>query len=561
MAFFALSDPLLIGISTSAVASLAFYVAFAAGQFNLSQAGFMAIGAYAAAMATTGGQPAIYGVLYGILISAVLGGLLSLITSKLAGIYLAMATLAFVQVVEQVIYLTPSLNGPMGIYGIPLLLTASQCILILVVIAYVVSRLMKSQMGYEMRILREDPIVARGIGINEMGVRLFSGVATAVLASIAGAMKALTTSYISPEEFSFGLLIQILSFAVIGGTDRFWGPIIGTIVLVMLPEYTRAFQEYRMVLTGVVIVAVIVLFPEGIAGALLRFNQMLRGHWLRKYASKAEVSHPEQTVISTLPRLTIAPKLICEGRNLERRFGGVLAVDDVSLELSSGTVHGLIGPNGAGKSTLVDLLSGEQPTALGKINLDGIEITELPAFMRARARVVRTFQHTRVTQNITAREVVFSGCLMAMRPGSFGFMLWLPASREAYRLAIAQADQILARLDLSYAAYRYVRDLGWEEQRRLEIARAIALRPRVLLLDEPTAGMHASSLPAFATLVRSLAADGMAVLLIEHNVPFIRSTVDHLYAMDSGRMVASGKPNDVLANKTVIDSYLGARSQ
>jgi len=548
-------------MSTAAVASLAFYVAFAAGQFNLAQAGFMAIGAYSVAVATTGGQNVMLGVTVGILASAILGGLLSLITSRLAGVYLAIATLSFVQVVEQVIYLTPALNGPMGIYGIPLVLGATECVLLLGVIAFLISLLMRSQIGYEMRILREDPVVARGVGVNETRIRVFSGVATAVIAAIAGTMKALTTSYISPDEFSFGLLIQILSFAVIGGTDRFWGPIVGTAVLVMLPEYTRAFQEYRMVLTGVIIVGVIVLFPEGIAGALLRVHQISR-KWLGSTSLEKPARSLSQESMASPTRLVAnGGANVFRGINLKRHFGGVTAVDDVGIELSSGVVHGLIGPNGAGKSTLVDLLSGEQSTATGKIYLDGVDITATSASERTRLGIVRTFQHTRVTQNITAREVVFSGCLIAARPGSLGFMLWLPKSRAAYRDAMLQADKILERLDLSDAASRYVRDLGWEEQRRLEVARAIALRPRVLLLDEPTAGMHASSLPPFARLVRSLADDGMAILLIEHNVPFIRSTVDQLYAMDSGRMIASGRSEDVLVDKAVIDSYLGVRGE
>lgn len=558
MGFLGLSDPLLIGISTAAVASLAFYVAFAAGLFNVAQASFMAIGAYSVAMATTGGQPTSLGVVCGVLISAAFGGALSLITLKLSGVYLAIATLAFVQVVEQVIYLTPALNGPLGIYGIPLSLNATECVLILAVVAYFVSRLMKSQVGYEMRILREDPIVARGIGVDERQIRLFTGITSAVLASIAGMMKALTTSYISPEEFSFGLLIQILSFAVVGGTDRFWGPIVGTVVLIMLPEYTRIFQEYRMVLTGAIIVLVIVLFPEGIAGGVLRVVDIARRRlgWTRKPSTKPIAQGSIET-----PAPPMTPALICDARNLERRFGGVVAVQDLSLSLDTGVVHGLVGPNGAGKSTLVDLLSGEQPSATGNILLEGSDVTRLAAHQRARLRIVRTFQHTRVTQNITAQEVVYSGCLLAARPGSLGFMLFMPSSRRAYQEALNEANRILQRLDLVHATYIYVRDLGWEEQRRLEVARALALRPKILLLDEPTAGMHAGSLPRFGKLVRDIAADGIAVLLIEHNVAFIRSVVDRLYAMDSGRMVAQGKPEEVLADKAVIDSYLGARPQ
>lgn len=560
MVFLGISEPLLIGIAVSSVAALAFYVAFAAGQLNVSQAGFMAVGAYSVAMTTTGGGHSIaLGVVVGVVVSALLGAALAAITSSLSGVYLAIATLAFVTVVQQTIYITPFLNGPMGIYGIPLALHGVQCCVILLIVAVVVWRLMKTRLGYEMRILREDPIVARGVGVNEIQIRIFSGILSAVLASIAGNMQALTTSYISPDDFGFQLLINILSNGIVGGTDHFWGPIVGAGVLTLLPEYTRALQEYRMVLTGVIIIAVVVLLPEGIAGGLVRLKEWL---WPRRASVRPQL-HDAPALARLAPKADNPPGHdmlvpLYSAHGVEKRFGGVAAVTDVNLDLASGMVHGLIGPNGAGKSTLVDLLSGEQRTAAGSIRLGSVDVTKLPAYARARLGIVRTFQHSRVTQSISAREVVYSGCLLASRPGSLGYLFGLPESRRAYRDALAQADDILRLLGLVDMGSRYVRDLGWEEQRRLEIARAVALRPKALLLDEPTAGMHASSLPAFSTLLRTLASEGTAVLLIEHNVAFMRSTVDTLYAMDSGKLVASGCPDDVLKNRAVVDSYLGA---
>ncbi len=560
MELLGLTGPLLIGVAIAAVASLAFYLAFAAGQFNVSQAGFMAIGAYAVAMATTGGQPALLGIAVGMAISVVVGAALTAMTRKLSGVYLAMATLAFVQVVEQAIYVSPALSGPQGIYGIPLSMNAMQSWAILLAVAVVIQRTMRARIGYEMRILREDPIVARGIGINESRVRLFSGIASALVASLAGGMRALTTSYISPDEFSFGLLIQIMSFAVVGGTDRFWGPILGAVGLTLLPEYTRGLQEYRMVFTGVIILLVIVLFPEGIAGGFLRLRQRVAARRARTGATAAGGDMPATGAVWK-PATAESPtgkRLVCEARELAKRFGGVAAVDGVSVQLRSGIVHGLIGPNGAGKSTLVDLLSGEQRPIHGKVYLEEADVTPLGAHGRARLGIARTFQTSRLTQNMTTREVVYSSCLMASRPGSLGYIAGTPTSRREYVQARRQADQIVARVGLHTAAGRSVRDLGWEEQRRLEVARAVALRPKVLLLDEPTAGMHMQSLPAFGAIVRGLAADGTAVLLIEHNVAFIRSTVDTLYAMDSGRLVAHGSPDAVLADRAVVDSYLGA---
>ena len=545
-----LNEPVVIGIAIAAIAALSFYLVFAAGQFNVAQPGFMAIGAYAVGLTVTSGRPMLLGMLIGILLSAAVGAVLTALTVRLSGVYLAMATLAFVEMVEQVITITPTLNGPMGVYGIPLTLNALQCWLILGVIAFVIHRLMATRLGYEMRILREDPVVARGIGIDDVRVKLMTGVVSAAVAALAGGMKALTTSYISPGEFTFGILILILSFAVVGGTERYWGPILGAIILTALPEYTRELQQYRMVFSGLIILVIVVLFPEGIVGGVLRLLDRLGVR--KKRAAEAPVAEP--------PAPPATNAVVLEATGVAKSFGGIKAVDGVSLRLSAGAVHGLIGPNGAGKSTLVDLLSGEQRVDEGAISLGGDNVTRLGAYRRSWRGVARTFQTSRLTQNMTVHEVAYSGCLLSERPSTWGKLLALPSVSRRYRDAHRRADAVLARVGLAPSAERYVRSIGWEEQRRLEIARALALGPKVLLLDEPTAGMHVDSLPEFGRLVRDIARSGTAVLLIEHDVSFIRSTVDMLYAMDVGKMVASGTASAVLSDPKVVDSYLGERA-
>ena len=227
------------------------------------------------------------------------------------------------------------------------------------------------------------------------------------------------------------------------------------------------------------------------------------------------------------------------------------------MDLKTNRVYGLIGPNGAGKSTLVDLISGQTRLDAGSVWLNGVDVTELQGFRRARMGIVRTFQHSRVTQNITAKEVVYSGYLMKAQPSSWKFFFGMKSARQMHREASIYSEAVLALLDLQDVGDLYVRNLGWEQQRRLEIARAIAMQPSVLLLDEPTAGMHADALDGLSRVIRKLAESGIPVLLIEHNVSFIRATADVLYAMDSGKVIGYGTVDQVLASKQVIDSYLG----
>lgn len=248
---------------------------------------------------------------------------------------------------------------------------------------------------------------------------------------------------------------------------------------------------------------------------------------------------------------------VAETIHLKKNFGGVLAVNDVSVSFEDGRLYGLVGPNGAGKSTLVNLISGEFPTGSGKIMLNGSDITAEPAHVRAHLGIGRTFQLTHLPGSLTVMETVLSGALISLRTSVPGYLIQTPKTRSQYRQAREQAFRILELVDLHQRAGDLVRELAWADQRRLEVGRALALHPKILLLDEPTAGMHVESLPMVTRMLRRLVEEGLAVAVIEHNVPFIRNTVDWLYAMDAGAIVAYGKPDDVLSADAVKRSYLG----
>jgi branched-chain amino acid transport system ATP-binding protein len=242
---------------------------------------------------------------------------------------------------------------------------------------------------------------------------------------------------------------------------------------------------------------------------------------------------------------------------LERAFGGVRAVDGVSFEVRPGEVHGLIGPNGAGKTTVINLVSGLLRPTGGAIRLDGREIHGLPPHRIAARGVARTFQNIRLFPDLSALANVLVGEHLVRRASLGARLLMLPAAAEEERLAREKALALLARIGLAARAAERARNLSYGEQRRVEIARALASSPRVLLLDEQTAGMNPVEVQEVASLIRQVAREGHAVLLVEHNVKLVMDVCERITVLDFGKVIAAGSPAEVARHPAVLDAYLG----
>ncbi|HVR61918.1 MAG TPA: ABC transporter ATP-binding protein [Polyangia bacterium] len=248
--------------------------------------------------------------------------------------------------------------------------------------------------------------------------------------------------------------------------------------------------------------------------------------------------------------------LVLEG--VRRAFGGVAAVDGAALAVAPGTVHGLIGPNGSGKTTVINLISGLLRADAGTIAVGGRAVGGLPAHRIAALGVARTFQNIRLFPELSARHNVLVGEHLHRRASLPARLALLPSARAEERAAAEIAAALLARVGLAARAEEKARHLSYGEQRRVEIARALAARPRVLLLDEPTAGMNPVEVQAIAALIRQVAADGCAVLLVEHNVRLVMDVCDHLTVLNFGRVIADGAPPAVVSDPAVIAAYLGS---
>jgi branched-chain amino acid transport system ATP-binding protein len=251
----------------------------------------------------------------------------------------------------------------------------------------------------------------------------------------------------------------------------------------------------------------------------------------------------------------VTPALLLD--NVQRAFGGVRAVDGAGFQVAPGTVHGLIGPNGSGKTTVINLISGLLRADAGAITVGGTAVAGLPPHRIAALGVARTFQNIRLFAELSARHNVLVGQHLRRHPSLAARLLLLPRARAEEQQADARADALLERVGLGGRAGEKARHLSYGEQRRVEIARALAAEPRVLLLDEPTAGMNPVEVQAVAALIRQVATDGRAVLLVEHNVPLVMKVCDHLTVLNFGRVIADGVPTTVAKEPAVIAAYLG----
>jgi ABC-type branched-subunit amino acid transport system ATPase component len=252
---------------------------------------------------------------------------------------------------------------------------------------------------------------------------------------------------------------------------------------------------------------------------------------------------------------------LLEVNGLARAFGGVRAVDGASFEVKAGEVRGLIGPNGAGKTTVLNLVSGLIRPSAGRVALAGRDIAGLPPYRIAALGVARTFQNIRLFPELSAEGNVIVGEHLRRRPSLLARLLLLPGAAAEERAARERAAALLARVDLRERAGVSAKNLSYGEQRRVEIARALALDPRLILLDEPTAGMNAVEARSVATLIRRLAAEGHAVVLVEHNVRLVMDTCDRVTVLSFGQVIADGSPAEVARDEAVVTAYLGrARS-
>lgn len=518
------------------------------GQISFGHIAFYAIGAYISALMTLAGLPLWLAVPAAGVVAGAVGALLAIPALRVTGPYLAMITIAFSFVVHHsLIEWRDVTGGSNGLMGIPLpeladidpsiLLALIATGLMIAALAFY-QRLHHSGWGKAMRAVKASEIAARSLGFNPVLSKTLAFALSALLTGLAGALLSPLLMFINPESFPFSQSILFVLAVIVGGSGTLFGPVLGALLIVLVPELLSDFAEYRLLIFSVLLLVVLWIAPNGLLGALAR-------RWIKPTPLTPPSRIDQKRIADYLSHRTGAQGLHI--RDIGIRFGGVQAAQGVSLHAPAGSITSIIGPNGAGKTTVLNMISGFYTPDSGQIELDQ-PLAGLPAWKTARAGIARTYQTTQLFGEMS----VLDNVLVAMQKGRLGFIF--SRSSAAQR---ALALDLLALVGYRGAVNIPAEDLPHVDRRLVEIARALATAPSVLLLDEPAAGLSRRDTDALAMLLRQLAGFGLTVILVEHDMALVMAVSERLLVLDAGKPITVGTPAEVQQNERVIAAYLG----
>jgi ABC-type branched-subunit amino acid transport system ATPase component/ABC-type branched-subunit amino acid transport system permease subunit len=536
----------------------------AAGMFTLATAAFMGLGAYATSTLTLAhGWTPVQAMLGGVVLCSAVAALFALLTLRVGEVYLAIATLALVQILAGLLQAFPSLTG--GYNGIPTVppfsvfgFVADQPMEValtnlgfLVLLGVGAGLVLAARPGRAMRAAREDHLAARGAAVRVHHTYNLAFVLAAAYASVAGSLFAHTINFVDPTSFQLDTSIIAMAMLVTGGAGSVTGAILGAAVLQYAGAVLVDFRVLSSLLFGLVILFGTLVHPGGIVGGVKALVARSPG-LTRVFGPKAGRPPPpaERPVLSAAPPGGHAAEPLV-AVDVARSFGGLRALSGVSLTLHPYEIHALIGPNGSGKSTFINVLSGLYASEGGRVSIGKRRVDRWSIAARARAGIVRTYQNGRLFKGLPVEENVrIAADHRRGAPGPLG-------RRFPGVTGAAWTELVLGLTGLTDLAVVEAGRLGYGQQRRVELARALALDPQYLLLDEPAAGLSTVEKDELVGLLVALRDSGIAVLLVEHSMDVVMRVADVVTVLDFGRTIGHGTPDEVRADRAVVAAYLG----
>ena len=554
----------LIGVNYLAASGLNVLVGFT-GQKSLGHAGLFAVGAYTVALLTTkaGWNPWAAFVASGV-VAGFFGVVIALPALRVKGPALAMVTIAFGIVVEKIVSEWQDVfGGQAGIYGVvpPMLfggvrLGPKEWVWLaatLGILAHLSIRaLVTGKYGRAFRAVNTAEVAAESVGVSVYRFKVLAFVISAVTCGLAGALIAQQNQYISSDFITFGLSIFFLLIVLFGGSS-IYGPILGALVLTLLDAFLAKWPHLQHFTYGALLLFALYVMPDGLSGMLRSAaRRMMPGLFTPpKYVENREQWHLRADEV-------VAPdRPLLKAENLYKAYGGVIPTNRISIDIKTGHIHSLIGPNGAGKTTLLNILSGVIAPDSGTFEFNGRSLAGFPANKICSLGLARTFQNLKLFGNMSVLENVQVGLHSRLNSGLLSCLLGTPASHREERLTTTEALQILDFLGLRDKANELAGSLPYGLQRRLEIARALATHPRLLLLDEPAAGLNPQETQDLIAVISRIRDLGVTILLIEHHMDLVMAISDHVIVLDYGEKIAEGTPKEIQNNPRVIAAYLG----